>query len=324
MRHRPSSTGQRRLATPLNCCLSLPLPHPCTAPILPLFTPVPPLPHPCPHSLRTACYGHIRDLLRVVTAAGSEAEGSAVPLYEVKRVAEFVSGKLCRAMLEAGKQHEAYDAFRRHTLLFKPLIHATPDRKPPQGAPPASVAAAGHLHWGWLGKQQHTNPDINPTPNPYPHPNPNPNSNPNPRQAAAQLREASRRGLRRARGRRRIGRPAAAAASRVAVRRARLLLPGGGELCPRAAPLRGAARRAGRGAADGGRRGGTAVAQHAISTSGAHGVAASGGGLEMRISHDLTRSPTDRPRFDETGGAISRRSSASSAREIPAGGTRSS
>ena len=44
--------------------------------------------------LRTACYGHIRDLLRVVTSAGTEAEGSAVPLYEVKRVAEFVSGKL--------------------------------------------------------------------------------------------------------------------------------------------------------------------------------------------------------------------------------------
>ena len=110
----------------------------------------------------------------MVTAAGSEAEGSAVPLYEVKRVAEFVSGKLCRAMLEAGKQHEAYDAFRRHTLLFKPLIHATLDRKPPQGAPPASVAAAGHLHWGWLGKQQHTNPDINPTSNPYPNPQPQP------------------------------------------------------------------------------------------------------------------------------------------------------
>ena len=181
--------------------------------------------------LRTACYGHIRDLLRVVTSAGTEAEGSAVPLYEVKRVAEFVSGKLlplaahfslltthhsllsshysvlttqfsllsshyslltthcspltihysgklCRAMLEAGKQHEAYDAFRRHTHLFKPLIHATPDREPPPGAPPASVAAAGHLHWGWLGNLQRTNTD--PVPNPNRSPNPSPNSNPNP------------------------------------------------------------------------------------------------------------------------------------------------
>ena len=81
---------------------------------------------------RTACYGHIREVLRLVgSAAAGEAEGGAVPLYEVKRVAEFVSGKLCRAMLEAGKHQEAYDTFRRHTRAFTPRIHPTPDSRPP-------------------------------------------------------------------------------------------------------------------------------------------------------------------------------------------------
>ena len=40
------------------------------------------------------------------------------------------------------------------TRAFTPRIHPTPDSRPPPGASPASVAAAGHLHWGWLGKQQ--------------------------------------------------------------------------------------------------------------------------------------------------------------------------
>lgn len=54
-------------------------------------------------------------------------------------------------MLDTGKQQEAFETFRKHTSLFKPLIHAMP---PPVSTPPASIAAAGHVHWGWIGKQQ--------------------------------------------------------------------------------------------------------------------------------------------------------------------------
>ena len=42
----------------------------------------------------TSCYEQIRALLRVlVTPGAGEAEPSKVPLYEVKRVADFVSRK---------------------------------------------------------------------------------------------------------------------------------------------------------------------------------------------------------------------------------------
>ena len=98
----------------------------------------------------SSCYGYIRELLRLILTP-AEAEGCSVPLYEVKRVADFVSCKVCRAMLDAGKQQEAFETFRKHTRLFKPLVHAAP---PPPGAPAAALAAAGHVHWGWLGKQQ--------------------------------------------------------------------------------------------------------------------------------------------------------------------------
>ena len=43
------------------------------------------------------CYRCLRELLRLVVAPASEAERSQVALYEVKRTADFVNLKICRA-----------------------------------------------------------------------------------------------------------------------------------------------------------------------------------------------------------------------------------
>ena len=40
-------------------------------------------------------------------------------LHEVKRVAEFVSRKICIAQLGAGKAADAFESFRRHARLFR-------------------------------------------------------------------------------------------------------------------------------------------------------------------------------------------------------------
>ena len=100
-----------------------------------------------------ACGAALRELLRLVVSPSTEAERSPVSLGEVKRVAEFVNRKANVAAFTTQRTAEACDAFRRHIRLFRPLTHLpllTGGRASPSAA---SLAAAGHVHWGWLCKQ---------------------------------------------------------------------------------------------------------------------------------------------------------------------------
>jgi len=74
-----------------------------------------------------------------------------VPLYEVKRVADFVNLKICRAALGVpARQNEAFDFFRRHVRLFKALVLPPMPTREGEGA---AAALASHVHCGWLAKQ---------------------------------------------------------------------------------------------------------------------------------------------------------------------------
>ena len=100
-----------------------------------------------------ACGAALRELLRLVVSPSTEAERSPVSLGEVKRVAEFVNRKAIFAAFATQGAAEACDVFRRHIRLFRPLSHLSPLTG--GGVPPSdsSLAAAGHVHWGWLCKQ---------------------------------------------------------------------------------------------------------------------------------------------------------------------------
>ena len=99
----------------------------------------------------SACAGALRDVLRVVVAPTSEAERSLVRLGEVKRVAEFVNRKMTLSSFAANRTGEACDAFRRHVRLFRTLAHGPATARSAANA--ANLAAAGHVHYGWLCKQ---------------------------------------------------------------------------------------------------------------------------------------------------------------------------
>ena len=103
------------------------------------------------------CSGALLDLLRLVVSPPSEAERPLVKLAEVKRIAEFVNRKMLATAFESLRITEACEAFRKHMRTFRQLVHVPP---PPGSASSsltpvsaASVTAAGHVHWGWLGKQ---------------------------------------------------------------------------------------------------------------------------------------------------------------------------
>ena len=97
-----------------------------------------------------ACYTNLRDLLKSVVSPNDG--DSPVPLAEVKRVADFVNIKVCRGVFAAAKPNDAFEAFRKHMRLFRPLIlsPATSRLPDPNGT---IAAAAGLVHWGWLCKQ---------------------------------------------------------------------------------------------------------------------------------------------------------------------------
>lgn len=102
-------------------------------------------------------YSQLQELLRamgLILPVASEADRAAaggVRLHEVKRVAEFVNRKICGFGFASPASHtEAFDEFRRHVRLFRPLV--LPDQQHDE----RSQAAAAHLHYGWLGKQYRT------------------------------------------------------------------------------------------------------------------------------------------------------------------------